>query len=71
MVLDSVSLASEELKSGALIPLFPELEGIRFRAYWLVYPNLSLRRRAVQLFRDWLLAEVQRFEDTFAEFKVS
>ncbi len=62
VVLDSISLASEELKNGALVPLFPALQGIRFRAYWLVYPNLHLRRQVVELFREWLMGQVRAFE---------
>ena len=71
VVLDSVSLASEELKDGTLVPMFPALEGIRFRAYWLVYPSLHLRRRAVELFRGWLGVEVDRFEEEAAAIRVS
>ena len=69
--LDSVSLASEEMKDGTLVPMFPALEGIRFRAYWLVYPSPNLRRRAVELFREWLGVEVDRFEREAAAIRIS
>lgn len=71
VVLDSVSLASEELKDGTLVPMFPALEGIRFRAYWLVYPSPHLRRRAVELFREWLGVEVDQFEEEAAAIRIS
>lgn len=71
VVLDSVNLASEEMQDGTLVPMFPALEGIRFRAYWLVYPSPHLRRRAVELFREWLGVEVDQFEKAAAALHIS
>ena len=57
VALESATLAVDDLRSGALVPMFPMLGGIRFPAYWLVCPSRHLSRRAVQVFRDWLHAE--------------
>ncbi|MHC4376675.1 MAG: LysR substrate-binding domain-containing protein [Planctomycetota bacterium] len=53
-------LVQEELESGELVPLFPELEPVvTSRPYWLVYPDRSRDLPALRAFRDWLVAEVQ------------
>lgn len=54
VVLDSATLAGNELKEGSLVPLSPAFEVIDLPAYWLVCPSRHLTRRIVRIFSDWL-----------------
>lgn len=54
VVLESSTLALNELESGALVPLSTAFEAIRFPAYWLVCPSRHTSRRIVRLFSDWM-----------------
>ncbi|MBB1492948.1 LysR family transcriptional regulator [Paracoccus sp. MC1854] len=54
VVLDSATLAGNELKEGSMIPLSPAFEVIDIPAYWLVCPSRHLSRRIVRIFSDWL-----------------
>ncbi|AUJ65702.1 transcriptional regulator (plasmid) [Aestuarium zhoushanense] len=57
VVLESTTLALNELESGALVPLSPAFEVIRFPAYWIVCPARHMNRRIVRLFSDWMRSE--------------
>lgn len=57
VVLESVTLAYEELTQGRLVPLLPSHGAIRFPAYWIVSPSRHQSRRIVRLFCDWLRQE--------------
>lgn len=54
VVLESTTLAINELKSGTLVPLSTAFEVIRFPAYWIVCPSRHTNRRIVRLFTDWM-----------------
>jgi DNA-binding transcriptional LysR family regulator len=54
VVLESVTLAYQELSSGTLVPFSPSFEILRFPAYWIVSPSRHQNRRIVQLFSTWL-----------------
>jgi LysR family glycine cleavage system transcriptional activator len=51
----------EELRAGRLVQPFA-LVGDEGRFYWLVYPEGRRRVPKIRAFREWLLAEVARFE---------
>lgn len=53
VVLESTTLAFEELRSGQLVPVSSEFEVIEFPGYWLVCPSRHMSRRAVKAFSDW------------------
>ncbi|KJZ19460.1 LysR family transcriptional regulator [Loktanella sp. S4079] len=57
VVLESTTLAINELQSGALVPLSTAFEVIRFPAYWIVCPTRHTNRRIVRLFSDWMYSE--------------
>ena len=57
VVLESTTLALNELESGALVPLSTAFEVVRFPAYWIVCPTRHTSRRIVRLFSDWMRAE--------------
>ncbi len=63
VVLETATLAMEELGSGALVPLFPELGAAHFPAYWIICPNRHLNRRYVSVFCDWLREEAAEHEE--------
>ena len=54
VILDSMTLAFEELKRGELVPFSQEFEAIEFPGYWIVCPHRHVGRRAVRLFSDWV-----------------
>jgi len=57
VILESATLAHEELKRGDLVPLSSVFNAIQVRAYWIVCPSRHLSRRPVRTFIDWLAAE--------------
>ncbi|OCX61711.1 transcriptional regulator [Thioclava sp. SK-1] len=57
VVLESTTLALNELESGALVPLSTAFEVIRFPAYWLVAPSRHTSRRIVRIFSEWMRDE--------------
>lgn len=63
VVLESSTLAYEELASGSLVPVSPDLEVIRFPAYWIVSPSRHQSRRIVQLFCTWLGGEAAHHDE--------
>ena len=54
LILDSMTLAFEELKRGELVPFSEGFEAIEFPGYWIVCPHRHVGRRAVRLFSDWV-----------------
>lgn len=62
VVLETATLAMNELRSGELVPMFPELGVAQFPAYWIICPNRHLNRRAVKVFCDWLRTEAREHE---------
>ena len=62
VVLETATLAMNELRSGALVPMFPQFGVAEFPAYWIICPNRHLNRRAVRVFCDWLRDEARAHE---------
>lgn len=62
VVLDSTTLAREELLEGTLVPFVPELGTLRFPSYWIVSPARHQSRRLVRVFSDWISAEAQKHD---------
>lgn len=54
VVLESATLAMNELQSGALVPLSPERGTMDFSTYHLICPARHLNRREVKSFADWI-----------------
>ncbi|MCW2308968.1 LysR family transcriptional regulator [Rhodobium gokarnense] len=63
VVLETATLAMDELHAGTLVPMFPALGAARFPAYWIVCPNRNLNRRYVSVFCEWLREEAAEHED--------
>lgn len=57
IVLESTTLALDEICSGKLVPAFPEIGAIRLPAYWIVSPSQHQSRKLYQLFSIWLQKE--------------
>jgi DNA-binding transcriptional LysR family regulator len=59
IALESTRLAEREIADGRLIPI---LEGVskdvRYVGHYLVFPQLALRRRTLQVFVRWMLGEL-------------
>ena len=62
IALSAVGIVQEYLDSGTLVRPF-ELTITAGGFFYLVYPEKSLRKPLVHLFRDWLVEEVRRSED--------
>lgn len=60
VILESTTLAFEELRTGQLVPLSDVFEVIEFPAYWLVCPARHTGRRSVRLFANWIETTGQR-----------
>ncbi len=54
VVLESTSIAFDDLEAGLLVPLTDEFGAIEFPGYWLVCPSRHMNRRAVRLFSEWV-----------------
>ncbi|GAB5467455.1 MAG: LysR substrate-binding domain-containing protein [Rhodospirillales bacterium] len=67
VVLESLALASQEVRSGTLVPLVPATPVVAFDAYWLICPTRHLTRKAVRVFRAWLEREIAGHEALVAE----
>lgn len=63
VVLESLTLAHEELASGDLVPVSSDFEIIRFPAYWIVSPSRHQSRRIVQLFCNWIRGEAASHDE--------
>ena len=61
IALCAVGIVQEYLDSGKLIRPF-ELSITAGGFFYLVYPEKSLRKPLVHLFKDWLVEEVRRSE---------
>ncbi|MDW9449594.1 LysR family transcriptional regulator [Sinorhizobium meliloti] len=64
IVLDSATLAQEELERGSLVPLSTAFEVVEFPAYWIVCPSRHINRRPVRLFTDWIRMEGTKFDQS-------
>ncbi|OJF92622.1 transcriptional regulator [Rhizobium sp. 58] len=62
VVLDSATLAQEDLERGTLVPLSTAFDVVEFPAYWIVCPARHTNRRPVRLFTDWIREEVTTFD---------
>jgi len=62
IVLESVTLAHDELANGVLVPAAPAFAVMRAPAYWIMGPSRNQSRRIVQLFRAWLREECAAHE---------
>ncbi|MEO9339632.1 LysR substrate-binding domain-containing protein [Mesorhizobium sp. SB112] len=62
IVLDSATLAQEDLERGTLVPLSTAFDVVEFPAYWAVCPTRHTNRRTVRLFTDWIRAESKEFD---------
>jgi LysR family glycine cleavage system transcriptional activator len=62
VVLETATLAMDELRSGALVPLAPNLGTIDFPTYWLICPPRHLNRRAVKTYREWIETQASAHE---------
>ena len=60
VALESDRLAEGYIKSGVLVPVFPDRKGIRVHAHHLVFPELHGKWRKVERFVRWLRAEAVR-----------
>ncbi|MFC6671161.1 LysR substrate-binding domain-containing protein [Marinobacterium aestuariivivens] len=68
VVLESTTLAYDELASGTLVPLVPELGAIRFPAYWIVCPSRHQSRKLVQVFSNWVIQQAEYHEEKINRF---
>ncbi len=64
VVLDSLTLAQDDLKRGTLVPLSEAFDVVEFPAYWVVCPARHMTRRPVRLFTDWLRKEGTKFDQS-------
>ncbi|MEI4487419.1 LysR family transcriptional regulator [Frigidibacter sp. MR17.14] len=62
LILDSATLAHEDLERGTLVPLSPAFAVVEFPAYWIVCPPRHTNRRIVRLFSDWMRHEGQLYD---------
>lgn len=62
VVLDSVTLAYDDLRQGTLVPLSTEFPAVEFPAYWVVCPARHINRRIVRLFIEWVRANGLAFQ---------
>ena len=61
IVLDSVTLAQEDLERGTLVPLSTDFDVVEFPAYWIACPPRHVNRRTVRLFSDWIRKKSRAF----------
>lgn len=60
IALESTRLAEKEIANGSLVPILAgQARDIRYVGHFLVFPRVALRRQPLQLFRDWISAELQ------------
>ncbi len=62
VVLETATLAMNELESGTLVPLFPELGTLDFETYWLICPVRYLNHPSVKRFVAWIETEANQHE---------
>lgn len=68
VVLESTSIAFEDLVSGVLVPVSTEFDVVEFPGYWLVCPSRHMNRRAVRLFSEWVSRVGRRDTDRARRF---
>ncbi|KEA62270.1 Transcriptional regulator, LysR family [Marinobacterium lacunae] len=66
VVLESTTLTYDELRSGMLVPLAPEMGAIRFPAYRIVCPSRHRSRKLVQVFIGWILQQAEIHENNIS-----
>jgi len=54
VVLESTTIAFDDLLDGSLVPISNQFDVIEFPGYWLVCPSRHMNRRAVRLFSEWV-----------------
>lgn len=62
VVLDSATLAQEDLERGTLVPLSTAFDVVEFPAYWIACPPRHVNRRTVRLFSDWIRDQGRSFD---------
>ena len=62
IVLETATLAMDELRNGQLVPLAPHAGTLTFPTYWLSCPVRHLNRRAVKAFATWIAAQAAAHE---------
>ncbi|MQX35446.1 LysR family transcriptional regulator [Roseospira navarrensis] len=62
VVLESVTLAYDEIAAGTLVPVSTTFDVERFPAYWIMGPSRNQSRRIVQIFCTWLREECAQQE---------
>lgn len=62
VILETATLAMNELRTGRLVPLAPDLGCLAFPAYWLTCPARHLNRRTVRRFAQWIEARAEAHE---------
>jgi len=62
IVLDSATLAQEDLERGTLVPLSTDFDVVEFPAYWITCPPRHLNRRTVRIFSDWIREKSRAFD---------
>ena len=67
IVLDSMALAMREIHDGRLVPALPQFPVLRFSSYWGICPPRYLKRKAVQVFLDWLDGQSQAYDAEVTE----
>ena len=60
IALESNRLAERHIRSGALVPLFPDRKGIRVHAHHIVFPETHAKWGKVERFVKWLRREASR-----------
>lgn len=63
IVLETATLAMNELRSGSLVPVAPEHGSLTFPTYWLTCPPRHLNRRAVMVFAEWIVAKAAAHQE--------
>jgi LysR family transcriptional regulator, glycine cleavage system transcriptional activator len=62
VLLDSVTLAYDELRQGTLVPMSTVFPAVEFPAYWAICPPRHMNRRIVRLFIEWLRIHGDTFQ---------
>jgi LysR family transcriptional regulator, glycine cleavage system transcriptional activator len=59
IALESTRLAEREIADGRLVPILSGAsKDVRYIGHYLVFPELALRRRTLQVFVQWMLSEL-------------
>lgn len=63
VILESTTLAMDDLEKGTLVPLSSLFPAVEFPAYWIVCPLRHTSRRVVRLFSEWIKKEGREHDD--------